>query len=893
MVRSFYSNDFLYSGGERAFVEALNSIEYALAEHNLNNNNKNNIIENNNIFITLLPELEVSLDSLEEYLKLLWERYSMVIQKTKIGKLEYKIKAKCSETESFNVMLFIISNPTGLALKLESYVEVYDPKQKISSYTSISKSMHIISELDSKEITTPYLCQEQFEKQRIAAKAANTIYCYDFIELLIQGLNDLWAQYARENPVIIPHTLLIAKELILDYSANPPRIKEVSRFAGHNDIAMVAWKITMYSPAFRAGREIILISNDITINAGSFGTQEDLLFHLCTELAIEKGCPRIFFASNSGARIGLSEELKRHFYVEWKDDSNSLSGFNYLYIKPEQFNELSPYTITEPIYKNGEIIHYKLLSIIGRESDLGVENLQGSGMIAGDTSRAYKEIFTLTYVSSRSVGIGAYLIRLGQRTIQKIKDAPIILTGYQALNQLMGKTVYSSNHQLGGPHIMYPNGISHLLVNDDYQGMVQVLNWLEYIPQTVKHQLPILFPSNNTEVINRLIEFQPQKEPYDVRQLIAGYEDILLNSNTVHFISGFFDKNTFIETLAGWAKTVVCGRARLGGIPCGVIATENRTVEMVIPADPAIPESQEQHIQQAGCVWFPDSAFKTATAIQDFNYEGLPLFIFANWRGFSGGGRDMFEEVLKFGASIVDALVDFKNPIFIYLPDYSELRGGAWAVLDPLINPDMMEMYVSDKSRAGVLEPSGVVEIKYKKDFLKTCHRLDPVLQKIDEKILKCTEKEKEGLLKEKVNRERLIHNLYMQIAETFADLHDTPGRMMAKKVINDIIEWPRSRIYFYYRLRRKLKEIEVIKQIKTKMPKLTNKEIKEMILKWYLEKNNNDEWNDNKLVYNWLDSTVLAQKINSLDNDTNKNYIKLSHLEEKMDFIKPVAKLK
>lgn len=44
-----------------------------------------------------------------------------------------------------------------------------------------------------------------------------------------------------------------------------------------------------------------------------------------------------------------------------------------------------------------------------------------------------------------------------------------------------------------------------------------------------------------------------------------------------------------------------------------------------------------QVIQQAGQVWFPDSAYKTAQAIKDFNREELPLMIFANWRGFSGG----------------------------------------------------------------------------------------------------------------------------------------------------------------------------------------------------------------------------------------------------------------
>ncbi len=64
---------------------------------------------------------------------------------------------------------------------------------------------------------------------------------------------------------------------------------------------------------------------------------------------------------------------------------------------------------------------------------MGVENLMGSGLIAGETSRAYEEIFTLTLVIGRTVGIGAYLVRLGQRTIQKTRHSPIILTGYQVI----------------------------------------------------------------------------------------------------------------------------------------------------------------------------------------------------------------------------------------------------------------------------------------------------------------------------------------------------------------------------------------------------------------------------------------------------------------------------
>ena len=55
---------------------------------------------------------------------------------------------------------------------------------------------------------------------------------------------------------------------------------------------------------------------------------------------------------------------------------------------------------------------------------------------------------------------------------------------------------------------------------------------------------------------------------------------------------GFFDKDSWQEIMAPWAQSVICGRARLGGIPVGVIATETRTIEMTVPADPANLESE-------------------------------------------------------------------------------------------------------------------------------------------------------------------------------------------------------------------------------------------------------------------------------------------------------------
>lgn len=183
---------------------------------------------------------------------------------------------------------------------------------------------------------------------------------------------------------------------------------------------------------------------------------------------------------------------------------------------------------------------------------------------------------------------------------------------------------------------MYKNGVSHLTAQSDLEGALQIIQWLSYVPDRKGKAIPI-FPTSDGW--DRPIDYIPPKGPYDPRWLIGGKMEETENGQ--QWQSGFFDKGSFQETLGGWAQTVVVGRARLGGVPMGVIAVETRTIERVVPADPANPASFEQKLMEAGQVWYPNSAYKTAQAIYDFNREGLPLIIFANWRGFSGGQQDM------------------------------------------------------------------------------------------------------------------------------------------------------------------------------------------------------------------------------------------------------------
>ena len=229
-------------------------------------------------------------------------------------------------------------------------------------------------------------------------------------------------------------------------------------------------------------------------------------------------------------------------------------------------------------------------------------------------------------------------------------------------------------------------------------------------------------------------------------------------------------------------------------------------------------------------MWYPNSAFKTAQAIKDINYgEQLPLIIFANWRGFSGGQSDMFKEILKFGAEIVDALENFKQPVFIYV--VGELRGGAWVVVDRKINPDVMEMYCTESARGGVLEPSGIVEIKYRSQkVVAAMERLDSRYKALRQSQLKNDSEDIKEMLKA---REKMLFPVFQQAATELADLHDRPERMLSKGVVTNIVNWKKSRSFFYHRISRRLEEFRLLSSIKGIDSSLSHQEATKLLESW------------------------------------------------------------
>ena len=134
-------------------------------------------------------------------------------------------------------------------------------------------------------------------------------------------------------------------------------------------------------------------------------------------------------------------------------------------------------------------------------------------------------------------------------------------------------------------------------------------------------------------------------------------------------------------------------------------------------------------------------------------------------------------------------------------------------------------MYADEEARGGVLEPEGMVGIKFRKEKqLEVMSRLDQTYgdlkAKLSDKSLSAEELQE--VRAQMSEREHLLLPVYMQISLQYADLHDRAGRMQAKDTIRMPLQWKNARRFFYWRLRRRLNEEHVLKR----MAQSTSKEL-------------------------------------------------------------------
>ena len=120
------------------------------------------------------------------------------------------------------------------------------------------------------------------------------------------------------------------------------------------------------------------------------------------------------------------------------------------------------------------------------------------------------------------------------------------------------------------------------------------------------------------------------------------------------------DAGTFDEYKAEYGQTVVCGTARIGGYPVGIVANQHHRVT-----------DADGHYQFSG-VLYVDSADKAARFVMTCNQEWLPIVFLQDVNGFMVGRDSERAGIIKAGAKLVNAVSNSR------VPKLTVLMGGSF-----------------------------------------------------------------------------------------------------------------------------------------------------------------------------------------------------------------------
>ena len=132
-------------------------------------------------------------------------------------------------------------------------------------------------------------------------------------------------------------------------------------------------------------------------------------------------------------------------------------------------------------------------------------------------------------------------------------------------------------------------------------------------------------------------------KPYDVREVIAR----------------LVDGSEFLEYKGGYGETLVCGFARLGGFPVGIVANQRTVIK------------KKGKIEVGGVI-YAEAADKAARFILDVNQRFIPLLFLQDVTGFMVGKESEQHGIIRRGAKLVNAV---SNSV---VPKISLILGGTF-----------------------------------------------------------------------------------------------------------------------------------------------------------------------------------------------------------------------
>jgi len=311
----------------------------------------------------------------------------------------------------------------------------------------------------------------------------------------------------------------------------------------------------------------------------------------------------------------------------------------------------------------------------------GVVSLGGYAEIFWRNVQASGVIPQISLIMGPCAGGAVYSPAMTDFILMVEETSYMFITGPEVVKTVTGEDV--TFEELGGAvtHAA-KSGVAHLTAPDEEAALEDARYLLSFMPQNNLEPPAYAEPSDPADredpELDTLIPDSPNK-PYDIRDVV----------NRV------VDDGEFLEIQPLWAENIVCGFARLGGHPVGIVANNPRALAGTLDID---------------------SSTKAARFVRTCDAFNVPLVTFVDVPGFLPGTAQEWGGIIRHGAKLLYAYCEATVPKIAVIT--RKAYGGAYDVMSSKhIRADFN--FAWPTAEVAVMGPEGAVNIVFRHELEK------------------------------------------------------------------------------------------------------------------------------------------------------------------------------
>ncbi|MDX6487633.1 MAG: hypothetical protein QOK13_248, partial [Gaiellaceae bacterium] len=255
----------------------------------------------------------------------------------------------------------------------------------------------------------------------------------------------------------------------------------------------------------------------------------------------------------------------------------------------------------------------------------------------------------------------------------------MFITGPDVVKTVTGEEV--TFEELGGAAThAAKSGVAHFISPDEEACLDDARYLLSFLPQNNVDAPPFTEPSDPRDrqdpELDTLIPDEPTK-PYDIKAVVRRV----------------VDDGEFLEIHERFATNIVCGFARLGGHPVGVVGNQPQSLAGVLDID---------------------SSVKAGRFVRTCDAFGIPLVTFVDVPGFLPGTTQEWNGIIRHGAKLLYAYAEATVPKLTVIT--RKAYGGAYDVMSSKhIRADFN--FAWPTAEVAVMGPEGAVNIVFRREL--------------------------------------------------------------------------------------------------------------------------------------------------------------------------------